>query len=252
MADFFKIIFKPNATLDKLLTERSMRKSWQATWLIVGVSAVFYLLLFLLGGSKAFAPYEFMNEQLGLFDSTKSITLAISLVVWFLTVVWLLIDSVLSRFWFAWYVRMGLRMVGGETYATLTPSEKSEKSRLVQLIQPYTYSICLLVGFLGTLLSLLVLPEKQPFTEGVDPTQVIVQMLGSSVTSILSLGAIAYSIVQRVFAIRKIYGVSGAKAFWGPFIPYAISFVLIFLVVVVFFILLLLFATNNFEGVTTF
>ncbi|KEO83931.1 hypothetical protein [Tumebacillus flagellatus] len=247
MSDMFNILFKPRVTIDKLLAERNMKRSWQATWWITGVTVLFNLLLYLLGGEKILAPYQRFADAFG-WDFSQNGRVGMVLGFWVLSAIYQVIFMVLSRFWFAWYVRMGIRMVGGPSYAQLSPEEKGEQARLVQLIHPYTYTIMLIGSILGGLLTLAVLPSAPSFGTQPDATHLVATMLGSSVSSLISLGSIAYCIVLRVFAIRKIYGVSGAKAFWGPFIPYAITYFLIFLVIIAAVVILTLLAASFFHG----
>lgn len=242
MSEIFSILLKPRVTLDKLLREQNMKKSWQVTWAIIFVNALFMLLYFLMSKERLLSDILNANQDLELGVSTStasSVSTTLAWVFWGALTVYAVLDGVLSRFGYEWFVRMGLRMVGGPQYAAMEPGEKRAKGRLMQLVQPYTLSIVMVTSIITMLIILLTMPNV-PLDPSTPPAlgQLVVQMITSSFASLLSLGAMVYMIFQRVFAIQAVYGVSGARAFWGPFIPYAITmavFILISIVLVVLF-----------------
>lgn len=250
MSDLISIIFRPRQTVDKLLRERSMSRSWQATWTLILAYSIFTLLYLLLGRDKILAPLE---DEFGVTSSNFSLLMVFGF--WVAAVVFIILDAILSRFGWEWFARMGLRMFGGPQYASLSPEEKRERGQLMQLIQPYTYSVVIVGSILGSLLSLFTMPT--PNLNDLEPqwSSLLLQMVGSSFAGLLSLGATALMIVQRVFAIQKVYGVSGARAFWGPFIPYAILIVLVIVLAIVAVIALIAVAfgaLENTPGMNTF
>ncbi|PWK11227.1 hypothetical protein [Tumebacillus permanentifrigoris] len=225
MTDLITILFKPKRTLEKLLMERDMKRSWRATWTIIVLYAVLNLIYFLVGREQLISPFTRMSRGFGLDTASNGVSLALALGVWAVVTLYLLVDTILSRFGWEWFARMGIRMVGGQQYAALSPEEKRERGRLMQLIHPYTLSGVVIASFIGGMISLLSMQTSMAAGEsGVGA--ILLQLIGSGIAFLLSIGSVVLMIVQRVFAVQQVYGVSGARAFWGPFIPYA---VLIFL-----------------------
>lgn len=239
----FSILFRPQQTVDRLLEERRFGQSWGATWFLIVINLVVLL------GVGVWMTGEF-NDMMELIDpyGEAGIDTSALMLIWVIggvvAILSTVVSLILSRFFFKWLVVLGIRMVASREYPT-DPEERREKGRLVEMIQPYTMWIYVL----ASVVSLLFLPlffDMSSFIEmiemsemGGEPTTDMITMfigffIWSGVVQLISLGLFIYMIVVRVFALKKIYNISAAKAFFGPFITYMIVYVVLFVLYIVF------------------
>jgi hypothetical protein len=249
--NLFMILFRPNTTVDRLLEERKHGQSWGATWFLIGLHL---LILFLVG--VFFAPglkevFELLEDEGGGEGLASSLLIGTFVGLGIVAVIVTILYFVLSRFFFQWLVVLGLRMVASSEYPK-DPAERREKGRLLTLIQPYTLWIYMLSTFLP-LPFLPLLFDMSVFVEmielsamGMDTGDQEAQFAGMFISfllwcivaQILSLGLYIYMIIVRVMAIKKIYNISTAKAFFGPFLTYLLLYVILFLLYLVFILLM--------------
>ncbi|MGZ4135667.1 MAG: hypothetical protein ACXVPC_10915 [Tumebacillaceae bacterium] len=235
LKDLFLILFRPKDTLEKVLFENNMRRSWGATWVLTGIMvlAVLVSMIFQMSISTA-NPNMTVNGELVPVNlgEVKTMVVIISLVV---AVVSIGVYP-LMRLLFAWFVRMGLRISAGNSYPR-DPQERQEKGKLLQLIHPYTLAIQVWPGLILSLIMLFFVKDlPQNMVEMSDPefaTKFITLMLVCVIMGIISLGLYVYLIVVRVMAIKRIYNVSGSQAFWGPFLIYALFSVVPYLLITI-------------------
>lgn len=223
--------FRPGATLDRLILERRMGASWGATAFLAGMQ---FLVLAVV---TVVLTLEVQEALRGVPEGGMLVSVA-----WFYALsnlVSVLISAaitfVVSRYFFVWFVIGGLRIVAGDRYPQ-DPAERKEKARLLQVIQPYTLGVSQLPLLLLTL-PLPFLIDLSPIsdflmigdfqTEGLAglaeslmPMMLLVS-LWFALYMLIGLGLLAYMTVIRVKAILRIYDVSTAQAFWGPFLIYA-------------------------------
>lgn len=243
LRNLFSILFRPQKTVDRLLEERKFGQSWGATWFLIGINMLVMIVLgvWLTGEiSDISALVDPYGE--GIVDDSAMV------LIWVVggvtTLIATLLSFILSRFFFKWLVVLGIRMVASREYPT-DPAERREKGRLVELIQPYTMWIYVLASLVSVLFLPLVF-DMSSFIEliemsemGGDPgTESITMFIGffiwSAIVQLISLGLFIYMIIVRVFALKKIYNISAAKAFFGPFITYMIVYVVFFILYILF------------------
>lgn len=240
LSHLFWIFFKPNRTLDRLLEERKNGQSWGVTWLLAGLtiaSGLYYVWLIwdlfhtMVAMEGAEAPeMEFLLVMLGS--------------VFGATVLYSLIFYPLSRYFFAWLVQLGLRMVAGDEYPA-DREERRENGLLLRLIQPYTAWVFVLPNLMIGLAVLLLMDmgsmmEQMQMAEmegsGEMPAAFMGAFVGVMVLSVIGqivqIGTLVYQVILRVMAIKKIYHVSTAKAFWGPALAYLIAYLLLVVLIV--------------------
>lgn len=237
LRSLFRIFYRPQVTLEELLQERRYVRSWGATsWLVItNVLAVLLLSVFVLHKMTDLlrAAGEMPHSREALLALSSSFTLTMTKV--FLMAV---VQFVGGRYVFGWIVKLGLRMVASGEYPQ-DPEERSEKASLVHLIHPYTRWMQELPSLLSSVaLTLMValtpLPDVNSLSD--DGLQelvakyVILLMIWMVISGIVSFSMWVYMIVVRTSAIQKIYRVSAAQAFWGPFLMYAMLYFLAFLV----------------------
>lgn len=226
MRDLFAILFRPQVTLDRLLFDRDTRRSWQATWLIIGVQSLFVLAV-LLAFLTAYSTRPELVEQFNVeMAGQLPIPLtAIVILLWVIATAGIVVYYTLARFLFAWITRWGLRMVAGEQYPQ-TGEERREKGKLLELIHPYSISVRvwpdLLLNSIVVILALYLIVTLDSENPVIALSYVAVSTLSSAVT----LGTLIYMLMIRVFAVKKIYGVSGPRAFWGPFLAYVLVWII--------------------------
>lgn len=235
------ILFRPQETVDRLLAKPKFGQSWGATWFLVGINL---LMVFLIGiwFSAEFMDVMELTDSTGepLMEATATTALllfwGIFAVISGLTV---LISTILSRFFFKWLVILGIRIVASKEYPT-DPAERREKGRLVELIQPYTmwiYMVSMVITTpflplffdLNSMIEILEINEMGGMDDrtGADLARLLFGFfIWGAITQLISLGLYIYMIIVRVIALRKIYNISIAKAFFGPFLTYFIVYVI--------------------------
>lgn len=244
--NLFGILFRPNVTLDRLLEERKFGQSWGATWFLVGINA---FMLFLIG---IFISRE-MTDMMTLFpdevvaENAQYVGYAIMFVIAVTSLLLIPLYYVLSRFFFAWMVQLGVRISASSQYPR-DPEERREKSELLRLIQPYTLWIYVLSGMIA-LLFLPFMMDSSQLIESVMMAEMTGMeeeppaeffnwffgvMLLSMVTNLIQLGLFIYMLVVRTIAIKKIYNISGSQAFWGPFLIYFLVYIGLFILLIIF------------------
>jgi hypothetical protein len=237
--DLFLILFRPSQTLDRLLEEGDMGKSWKATWTLVAVTCLSVLLMVpvMLLFSQTQYPAEGPFRDLPVMAAGGLILISLALLMAAFMIVYL----VLARYVFAWMVRAGLRLVAGDRYPA-SEAERQEKGRLVELIQPYTLAILMwpqLLTYLLYLLAAVALSVSEGDNGQLAPMIFsMVMMLVAVLLYVASIGAQIYMIVVRVMAIKKIYKVSTSKAFFGPMLMYLIPGAVLFVLMMIVFVLI--------------
>lgn len=239
--DLLTIFLHPQRTLDKVLFEEDMRRSWKGTWWLVLLSSIATLFYLLMVFSQTPLQHELTPDMDGLSRG----------ILWvFVLIGWVVLSAVsagimcLMRILFAWFVRMGLRVSAGDQYPT-DPAERRAKGKLLQLIHPYTLSIQLFPSAILTIVMSFVMGHLLPSFRTENPIvgekavgEVILFMIVYILLLVISLGSYVYMIVVRVFAIQKIYNVSGARAFWGPFLIYFLFTVIPYVMLIIFTIII--------------
>lgn len=250
----FSIFFRPQRTLDRLLEERNHGQSWGATFLLIGLHA---LLLFLFGIFFSRSLTDAFELMPGGFASTDAEIMSwVMIGVFVVTILATAVFILLSRFFFAWFVQLGLWIVASRQMRET--ENRGEKARLLRLVQPYTLWIMMFPTLLLSLLVPLFFDMGAFFEavmmsemEGTDelPDEMLPAMIGmlvwSGVSNLVSFGMYIYQVIVRVIAIRKIYdNVSVAQAFFGPFIIYALLFFVLIAVYVAFLFLMMAIGTS--------
>ncbi|HEU4964904.1 MAG TPA: hypothetical protein VFV52_13750 [Bacilli bacterium] len=251
--NLFWIFFRPNRTMDRILEERRNGQSWGVTWLLLGLNLAVSLLMcwyvWRIGdviGSAA--ENEVASSMLGgLFLIPVIVGIIVSIAFY-----------PLSRYFFAWFVQLGLKVSAGRSLPE-EREERREAAYLLRLIQPYTLWVLLFPNLLvaAGLFLTIDIPGlmEQSITAGMagakePPAELFQTMMGmmiwSLIAQVMQLGMLIYILVQRTFAIKKIYRVSGAQAFWGPFLIYFLSYVLLFLLYIVGIVLLVTLSGSDF------
>ncbi|ARU61850.1 hypothetical protein CBW65_13035 [Tumebacillus avium] len=228
----YKILFRPAATLDDLLFEGDQKRSWRATnvlaitdTLLVLVFLAGMAILYLAGSGIATVPYS----EIFPISKTLLITILVASVPLSFLCSW--VFHALARYCFAWIVRTGLRISAWGQYPR-DRQEQAEKARQLQLIQPYTAWVNWMPSQLSNLLygvSMFV-GAFVAMTGNTALTVIwsIVSIVLGLISYMVPLGSYIYMIIVRVMAIQKIYGISGARAFWGPFLIYVLIYGVLF------------------------
>ncbi|MGZ4112523.1 MAG: hypothetical protein ACXVP5_08820 [Tumebacillaceae bacterium] len=245
LRSLFRIFARPQVTLDELLEEKRGGRSWGATILLVVTNVVATLLL----GIFAFHKVTDLAEQFGSMSRDYGTMMALTFSFAFFMLYslgWALIQFVFGRFMFGWIVQLGLRMVAGPDYPRDRETRR-EKAKLVRLIHPYTRWMSELPSVVSLLaLSLVIALVKVPADlNALSQAQIdqwvlsllVVFLILAILTALVTFGFWIYMIVVRTIAIQKIYRMSAAKAFWGPFIPYAILYFLYMIAYVIYVII---------------
>ncbi len=235
------ILFRPQATVDRLLEERKTGQSWGATWFLVGINLLCLAVVGIFFSIKFNELFE-MADQVALEPLDLTVLYVSMGIIGVFALVGIVLTYVLARFFFEWLVVLGLRMVAANEYPT-DPAERLEKRRLLALIQPYTAWIYVLASVLtlpliplffdlSSFIDLVEQSEMGLLSDdeiGADFAMIIIKLIiWSAATQLLSLALFVYMIIVRVLAIKKIYNISAVKAFFGPFITYVILYFILF------------------------
>lgn len=224
----YKIFFRPAATLDDLLFEGDQKKSWRATNALAITDTVLVLvflagmaILYLAGSGIATVPYS----EIFPISKTLLITIVVASVPLSFLCSW--VFHALARYCFVWIVRAGLRISAWGQYPR-DRQEQTEKARQLQLIQPYTAWVSWMPSQLSNLLYGVSMFVGALVAMTGNTALTVIWSIVSIVLGLLSymvpLVSYIYMIIVRVMAIQKIYGISGARAFWGPFLIYALAY----------------------------
>jgi hypothetical protein len=239
LRNLFAILFRPGKTLDRLLENRSYKQSWGATWFLIGINALF---LFFTG----LYFFRFVTQLIAFDPMSDDVSGGLLAMFFglglFGGILGLIVYYVLSRFFFSWIVRLGLRISASGDYPQ-DPQERRERGRLLRMVHPYTQWIVTLPSLLLAAVFLLLF-DVDMLLEAIDPiTGEIYEdsgmfltfmswMVGYVFFLILMFAAYVYMIIVRVMAVKRIYSISGTQAFWGPFL---IFFLIYFVVYAVYF-----------------
>jgi hypothetical protein len=247
--NLFLIMFRPQRTLDRLIEERKYGQSWAATFTLIGLNA---LLMFLFGVyiSRTFRGLMEMIPS-GVMEPGEAEIMSWMMIGFFVVgILFSAVGIILSRFFFGWFVQLGLWIVAARKMRET--ENRAEKARLLRLVQPYTMGILMIpwafLSFvvplffdLPTLFEAMVndeLQDNDELTAELLPSFTGI-MIWSLLSNLVQLGLIVYQVIVRVIAIRKIYdNVSVAQAFFGPFIVYALVYLLVAVAYIAFIALL--------------
>ncbi|TCP55464.1 hypothetical protein EV586_103116 [Tumebacillus sp. BK434] len=228
LSSLFQILFRPHAVLDDLLFEGDLRKSWRATGLLACLDALIMLLVVLGLVILVLAVPEIREdplENVGIPKAIVALLLVLAVPVVFL-LSWLV--HAVSRYWFSGMVRLGLRVSAGAYYPRDT-EERREKGRQLQLIHPYTAGISWIPSqavqllYLATLFGGVLVQSVSPSLEPPLLWTILI-LIFALLNYVVPFGSHIYMVIVRVMAIQKLYGISGARAFWGPFLIYALLY----------------------------
>lgn len=249
--NLFGILFRPNRTLERLLEQRKFGQSWGATWFLVAINALMMFLIGIFFSREVTDMYTLFPELLILMDldpeGVEYLSLGIMVMIAVSALIFTPLYFVLSRFFFAWIVQLGVRISASQQYPR-DPEERREKAKLLRLIQPYTLWIYVLAVviwslFLPFVMDFSMLFESALMAEAAEevPSEFYswffgVMLLGM-VASLIQLVLLVYMLVVRVIAIKKIYNISGSQAFWGPFLVYFLLNIGLFILSIVFMLI---------------
>lgn len=230
----FNIFIRPKQTLDAVLIEHDGKKSWAATWFIVGAYAVVLFLVFstlfrslnVLFDAAANRPAE-TASGLPMFYATLGVVLA---------VLYVIAQIVGGRYLWAWFVQLGL-MISANDHLPRDSEERRIKGERLRLIHPYTTWISELPYLLVALGALLFLSsdawerfiDSLAFANDPDLFESMLNFmfglfLYGLVAQIFLLGMTVYMTIVRVIAIMRIYRITASQAFWGPFLIYVVVY----------------------------
>jgi hypothetical protein len=238
----FRLFYRPQVTLQELLEEQRNVRSWSATILLVITDVLAMLLLSIFVLHKITDLLRAAGEMP--HNRESMLALSSSFVVTMLNVlISALVQYVGGRYVFGWIVQLGLRMVAGREYPR-DREERREKAMLLRLVHPYTRWMIVLPKLLSyvaltLMIALTPLPDVHQLSESTAAHLVISLFLSFLIWAILSgiatFSMWIYMIIVRTSAIQKIYRVSVAQAFWGPFLVYAMLYFIAFVVGVIWF-----------------
>jgi hypothetical protein len=234
LSDLFRILFRPSSTLDRLLeTRRYGASRGKTAWLFVLSLVVSFL-------SGVFFYHRLQDYALaqGWYDfMTTPEEYDAYAVLFGLSTFGLAAYVLLSRPLFARMVQLGLRLSASSQVPSKW-SERREQGRLLRLVQPYTIWPVVLPALISYLLMPLAVDPHLLLGSADDVysnegSGALVVPLARFLfwvffSSLLLLTGFVYMVIVRVLAIRKICHVSGARAFWGPFLIYAIVWFVMF------------------------
>lgn len=229
----FRLLVRPRVTLDELLEERRQGRSIGATLLLMLLNVLVFVILLVFVAHKVMAHLtEYLTESDGM--SPDEIRFLEIFVIGMVVLV-SLVSFCLSRPVFSWIVRLGVRISAGRQYPR-DKDERREKARLLRLVHPYTLWISMLPSWLSLIvLALMVGFADVPNFDHPNASDIAhltrllaYLILWNCLSQLFQFGMWIYMIVVRTFAIQKIYRISGARAFWGPFLIYALLYFVLF------------------------